>query len=338
MGVLLVGAMLGAQTIEQLQEAVRLYPSDAESHGRLGIALRKAGRLPEAAVSLSRAIELSPDPRLKVLLAFAYVEQGECGPAVPLLKESFDAEQKDAIRLAIGQRLVECNLATGAAEAALPYVQMLRRMAPDDPGVLYLASKVYMDLWNGAFQSLLTKAPGSYHVRLIQAEALEAQQRFAEAAQEYRAALKIEPQLSDIRYRLGRALLLGQPDGKADAEAQAEFEKVLAANPFHTAALTEMAEIHLRSGRREEALKRFSDAVRVQPGAVPARIGLAKILIVEKEWSKALAHLQAAAKLAPEDEGVHYNLMLAYRGLGRAEEAKHALETFERLKQRKRRQ
>src|SRR5688572_26165781 len=99
MGVLLVGAMLGAQTIEQLQEAVRLHPSDAESHGRLGIALRKAGRLPEAAVSLSRAIELSPDTRLKVLLAFTYVEQGECGAAVPLLKESFDAEQKDAIRL-----------------------------------------------------------------------------------------------------------------------------------------------------------------------------------------------------------------------------------------------
>jgi protein O-GlcNAc transferase len=336
-GVLLAAALLGAQTVEQLQEAVRLNPSDAESHARLGIALRKAGRLSDAAASLSRALELGPDTRLKVLLAFTHVELGQCRTAVPLLGESFDAEQKDAIKLAIGQRLVECNLMMGLPDAALQHVQALRRIAPEEPNVLYLASKVYMSMWNGAFQSLVTKAPNSYHVRLIQAEALEAQERFGEAAHEYRAVLKIEPQLTDIRYRLGRVLVLSQPDGKADAEAQLEFQRVLEANPFHVAALTEIGEIHLRNGQREEALRRFSDAIRVQPGAVPPRVGIAKVFIAEKQWSKALEHLEPAAKMAPEDEGVHYNLMLAYRGLGRAAEAKQALEIFERLKKGKRR-
>ena len=337
-GVLLVAASLGAQTIEQLQEAVRVDPSDAESHGRLGIALRKAGRLPDAAASLNRAVELSADSRLKVLLAFTYAELGQCGNAVPLLRDSFEGEQKDPIKLAIGQRLVECNLTMGVPESALQYVQALRRIAPDNPNVLYLASKVYMSMWNGAFQTLLIKAPNSHHVRLIQAEALEAQDRFGEAAHEYRTVLKIEPQLTDIRYRLGRALLLSQPDGKADAEAQAEFRKVLEANPAHAAALMDLGDIHLKNGQREEASKLFTKAIEVQPGAVPARVGLAKVYIADKQWPKALEQLEAAARIAPDEEGVQYNLMLAYRGLGRAAEARQALETFERLKKQKKQQ
>jgi hypothetical protein len=56
------------------------------------------------------------------------------------------------------------------------------------------------------------------------------------------------------------------------------------------------------------------------------------------QWPKALEQLEAAAKIAPDEEGVHYNLMLAYRGLGRSAEAKQALETFERLKKQKRQQ
>jgi Flp pilus assembly protein TadD len=335
-GVLLVALLLGAQTIEQLQEAVRLSPSDAEAHGRLGIALRKAGRLADAAAALTRSIELRPDSRLKVLLAFTYLESGQCGTAVPLLNEAFAAEQKDALKSVIGQRLIECDLEMGTLEEALSHAQALRRIAPHDANVLYLSSKVYMALWNGAFQTLLNKAPGSYHVRLIQAEALEAQERFGEAVHEYRAVLKIAPQLGGIHYRLGRALMLSQPDGKGDAEARIAFQRELEINPFHVAALIAMADIHARNGERQQASERFAEAIRLQPSAVPARVGIAKMLIVEKQWTQALEHLEAAAKVAPHDETIHYNLMLAYRGLGRVAEAKHAFETFGRLKEQKR--
>ncbi len=324
--------------VKELQGAVRLDESDAEAHGRLGLVFRRMGRFPDAASSLARAIKLRPDPRFKVLLAFTYQDLGQYGKAVPLLSETFGAEQKVPIKLVIGQRLVECNLAIGFADEALPTVQTLRQIAPEDPNVLYLASKVYMSLWNGAFQTLLTKAPNSYQVRLIQAEALEAQGRFGEAVHEYRGVMQAEPRLHEIRYRLGRALLLSQPDGKADTEAQAEFEKVLEGSPLHVEALTEIGEIHLRGGRREEALRWFAEAFRVRPAAVPPRVGLAKALIAEKQWAKALEQLEPAVKAAPNDPSIHYNLMLAYRGSGRAAEAKQALETFERLKKDKNRQ
>jgi tetratricopeptide (TPR) repeat protein len=321
--------------LKELQEAVRLNGSEPEAHGALGIVFRKMGRLPEAAKALERAVELRPDPRLKVLLGFSHMDMGNFPAAIPLLTESFETEQKDTVKLIVGQRLVECLLGTGAEEQALGPVQKLRQMAPDDPNVLYLSSKVYMNLWNGAFQRILTKAPGSYHVRLIQAEALEAQGRFGEAAHEYREILKIAPRISDINYRLGRAILRSPGNEKADVEAQAAFQKELEANPFHIAALTEIGEIHLRKSEREEASRTFTQAIRLQPGDPRARVGLAKVLIGEKQWSRALEHLEIAAKSAPYEEAVHYNMMLAYRGLGRAADAKKAFDTFQRLKEQK---
>ena len=327
------GDLQGA--VKELQEAVRLNCFEPEAHGRLGLAYRKLGRPAEAAKSLERAVELRPDPRLKVLLAFTYIDVRNYSSAIPLLKASLETEQSESVQLAVVQRLVECYLSVQQEEQALPYVQRLRQMAPHDPNVLYLSSKVYMNLWNGAFQLMLARAPNSYHVRLIQAEALEAQERFGEAAPEYREILKIAPQLANIHYQLGRAILQGQTTAATDGEALAAFRKELELNPSHTGALTEIGELHLKKSEREEASRTFLQAIQLNSRDVRAKVGLAKVLIGEKQWGQALEHLEAAVKLAPYDEAVFYNLMLAYRGLGRAADAKQALDTFQSLSEQK---
>jgi DNA-binding SARP family transcriptional activator len=80
----------------------------------------------------------------------------------------------------------------------------------------------------------------------------------------------------------------------------------------------------------------LQQALSFQPEYAPARVALAKILIAEKQWSKALEHLEAASKLAPDEEAVAYNLMIVYRGLGRSADAKRSFDTFQRLKERNR--
>src|SRR4029450_12806026 len=151
---------------KELQEAVRLNPSSAEAHARLGMVYRKLGMPAQAAESLEQAVRLEPDPRVKVLLAFSYKEAGRHRDAIPLLEASFESEQKDSLRSVVGQHLVEFHMAVGAPEQALAVVQKLRQIAPDDPGVLYLSSKVYLTLWNGAFQRMMAKSPDSYQVHL----------------------------------------------------------------------------------------------------------------------------------------------------------------------------
>jgi superkiller protein 3 len=44
-----------------LEHAVRLDPANAEAYNALGVALAKAGRIGEAMVQFSRAVELAPD-------------------------------------------------------------------------------------------------------------------------------------------------------------------------------------------------------------------------------------------------------------------------------------
>jgi Flp pilus assembly protein TadD len=332
---LLVSAQEAGQSLKELQEAVRMKPDDAEAHARLGIHFRRLSRSGEAIESLERAVKLEPrQSRVKVLLAFSYMDASRFDEAIPLLAASFDAEQKETVKLAVGQRLLECYLATGARVQALPVVNKLRELAPDDPAVLYLASKLYMNLWNDAFQTMLAKAPDSYQLNLIQAEALEAQERYAEAAQQYREILK-KAQLPGIHYRLGVTLM--RSGTESDPQALMELQKELERDAAHAAALTAIGEIHLRNNRRADAASSFGKAAKLQPNHAPARVGLAKVLIAEKQWLKALAELEPVAKLAPADEAVHYNLMLAYRGLGRTAEAKQAAGTLQRLKEERQR-
>jgi len=316
------------------QKLIELNPSDAEAHARLGMVFRRLGKGSEATESLERALRLDPKlPRLKVLLAFNYIDSGRCSDAIPLLTGSFEEEREAPIRTVVGQRLAECHLTTGGDERALEVVQQLRQIAPDSPDVLQLSLKVYMSLWNGAFQQLLAKAPASYQARQIVAEGLEAQERFAEAAAEYRQILKMQPQLPGMHYKLGRMLLRSETGAEADEKALVEFRKELEINSGHAAALAEIGDIHLRKSQLAEASRSFEQAVKLQPGYVPATVGLAKVLIAQKQWSKAVEHLEAAAKLAPKEETVHYNLMIAYRGLNRLADAKRAFETFQSLKQ-----
>lgn len=307
----------------------------AEAQARLGMLYRRLGKLPEAVESFQRALRLEPTlPRVNVLLGFAYLDSGKYQEAKRLLAASFEEEQQQPVRLVVGQRLVECYLATGEQDQALAVVQKLRQMAPDDADVLYLASKTYMSAWNGAFQRLLARAPGSYQVRLIQAEALEAQERFREAAEEYRHAVKLAPQAPGLHYRLAR-MVLRSDAADGDQKALEELGQQLAINPLDAPSWAESGEIHLRAGRLGEASGSFSRALKVQPGYVPARLGLAKVLIARQQWSQALEYLDAAARGAPEEEAIAYHRMLAYRGLGQTAEAKEAFETFQRLKQQK---
>ena len=51
-------------------------------------------------------------------------------------------------------------------------------------------------------------------------------------------------------------------------------------------------------------------------------IALGKLRIAEKKNDEAIRLLTRAAELQPKSEAVHYNLMLAYRNAGRADDAR----------------
>jgi tetratricopeptide (TPR) repeat protein len=85
----------------------------------------------------------------------------------------------------------------------LDFLSVLSRDFPRDPEVLYAATHAYSDLSLRASQDLAREAPFSYQVHLLNAEALELQGKWDEAAAEYRRILEINPFLPGIHARRG---------------------------------------------------------------------------------------------------------------------------------------
>lgn len=322
---------------EEYETVVKLDPGNAQALARLGIAYQKLGMLEKAKSSLERALRLDPAlPEVAVLLAFVYIELGNYREAVAPLEKALDDTNYDlSVRSVAGQRLVEIYFTLGDEEKGLAVLQKLRQLAPNDADILYAASKVYASLWNKVVQRMLSKTPNSYRIHQVLAEVAEAQGNYAQAAKEYRLIIKMEPQLVGFHYRLGRAMLQDNPTPEVDKAALAEFQKELEINPRDVPSLTEIGQIYLKSHQLQEASRRFSHALELQPSYVQAHVGLGKVLLEQKELQQAAKHFEEAVRLAPEDETAYYNLMIAYRDLGRTAEAKVALDNFQRLTRQK---
>jgi tetratricopeptide (TPR) repeat protein len=319
--------------IEEFRRSAEADPSRAEAHARLGMAYQSAGMLPQAAAALEQALKVDPNlPGVGVLLAFTYQNMGIGEKALPYLAKAFESESDAGVRILVGQRLVDLYFGAGDSEHGLEIVEKLRRLAPKDPAVLYTASKAYANLWNSTVELLLNTAPDSYRVHQVFAEVFEAQDRFADAAKEYRQILRMEPNLPGAHLRLGRMILRSGDDPESDGKALAEFRKELEIQPDDIPTYIEIGEIDLRAQRLEQAEKDLSHALEIQPANLRGMIGLGNVYLARKQYAQALGQLQAAARIAPDDAGIHYSLMLAYRSLGRAADAQLEYTEFQKLK------
>ncbi len=319
--------------IEEFRQSAEADPSRAEAHARLGMAYQSAGMLPQAVVALEQALKVDPNlPGVGVLLAFTYQNMGRGEKAAPYLAKAFESEGDVAVRILVGQRLVDLYFGAGDSEHGLEIVEKLRQLAPKDPAVLYTASKAYANLWNSTVELLVSTAPDSYRVHQVFAEVFEAQDRFADAAKEYRQIIRMEPTLPGAHYRLGRMILRSGDSPENDQTALVEFRRELEIQPDDIPTHIEIGELDLRAQHLDQAEKDFSHALAVQPANVQGMIGLGKVYLAQKQYARALGQLQPAERSAPDDAGIHYSLMLAYRSLGRAAEAQLEFTQFQKLK------
>jgi Flp pilus assembly protein TadD len=72
------------------------------------------------------------------------------------------------------------------------------------------------------------------------------------------------------------------------------------------------------------------------PDHTGARYLLGKILLAQGAAAEAIEHLEAAARLDPEDASVHYQLAQAYQKTGRTELAEREFERYRELKDKRR--
>jgi tetratricopeptide (TPR) repeat protein len=252
--------------------------------------------------------------------AVSLAQSGHCTEALPLLKQSTSHAEKDLKRSA-GFAGVRCAMLADQPDAAQDFLRFLNREFPHDPEVLYLSVHTYSDLSSRAAAELATTAPKSDQGRELNAEALETQGKWDEAAKEYRLILQQNPRMPGIHFRVGR-LLLSRPNPSPTVaeEAKKEMQQELEIDPSNAGAEYVLGALAQQNQQWDDAIQHFSRATKLDASFGDAFIGLGSCLGSAKRFSEAIAPLETAVKLEPENPAPHYLLAIAYSRTGRKED------------------
>ena len=308
--------------ISGYEKLVKASPTNAAYRTKLGVALYSALRPGDAVTQLRQSIKLNAtSAEARIYLGLSLAQVGQCPESLTYLSKADTRRMSADLQKEVGTLGIRCAMSINRQDEALAFLSGLRRALPNDPEVLFLSVHVFSDLSIRSSQELLYKAPASYQVHELNAEALEAQGRWDDALSEYRAVLEKNPNVSGIHYRIGR-LLLSKPNSSGSFdEAKKEFQAELKTNPNNAGAEYILAEIARQQEQWPEAVDHFGRATQLDSGFADAFIGLGRSLMGSGQDSKAIAPLEHAIQLQPPNPTGHYYLAIALRRSGKKEAA-----------------
>jgi len=249
-------------------------------------------------------------------------EEGHCKEAMPLLKKAVHESIDRDMKKRVGLDGLRCAMTHNIPYESLTFLEFLGREFPRDPEVLYATTHAYSDLSERASRDLMREAPFSYQVHELNAEALEVQGKWDEAAAEYRKILDLNPLLPGIHARLGRVLLSKpNPTPEEVEQAKKNFEDELEIDPRNAGAEYILGELAKDANDLSAAIRHFTRATTLDSGFSEAYLGLGTSLVLAKRFADAIPPLEAYEKLAPDSPTGHYQLALAYSGAGRRDDA-----------------
>jgi len=203
-------------------------------------------------------------------------------------------------------------------------------------------------------------APGNAGIRRNHAAALAVVERFADAAEEYRAALAIEPDAATDWGRLGSvlaeldrhdeaiaayqaALARLAPDAREGAAllrrlgrvqrsagqteaAIATWRAALERAPGHAGVAFNLGNALKELGRNAEAEAAYRQALSIDPRLVRAQVNLGAVLHLEGRLEEAEAAFRNALVIEPAGQDARRNLAIVLNDLNRGEDALRELQ------------
>jgi tetratricopeptide (TPR) repeat protein len=255
---------------------------------------------------------------------------GRCRAALPFLRKGATAaaatgpQAKDA-QYQAALAFFRCAMSLNNEQSTSDALLLLRRDFGSAPEVLYLTAHYYSDLASGAEKQLSAQFPESPQARKLDAEALESQEKWDEAAALYKKILDQNAREPGIHYRLARIWLSRAETASNAAEAKRELEAELKLDPSNGSAEFMLGELSRRAGEWDTAIQHFSSAARLDEGFAEAYLALGTTLCSAEKYSDAIAPLERYIKMQPEDPAGHYQLGTAYARTGNKQAAQKEL-------------
>ncbi|HEU4531967.1 MAG TPA: XrtA/PEP-CTERM system TPR-repeat protein PrsT [Steroidobacteraceae bacterium] len=326
--VLLAQYYLGRRDLARAEslasEAIRIAPDNAAALNVLGVTLASAGRMRDGVDTLNRAAAASPGSAQTLFnLASAYLAAGEPEPALRTARKALELRPDDIRALAMVAAL---ESARGQDSEARRMLEQIRKIDPKYPGLAVIEAELAMRAGNAA------AAVKSYDAALANAPSANIAVRAYVARRTARAANPLAPlelwllaHPDDMRVRLVFADALAQM-GNQDA-AVAQLEQVVAAEPENVAALNNLSwTYHLRNDARALDTAARAYALASKSPMVADTYGW--ILLAADKVTEALAILQEAARLAPQEPNIAFHHAAALARSGAREEATRRLRTL----------
>ncbi len=318
-------------SVAAFDQALRLDPHSAESHFDLGL-VRQRQQQNEAAIhEFQLAVQYDPG-----------LLQARCalGSALP---NATDAEAEFRKALAADPHLVcaldglaQVLLNGGHYDAALDYWRQALLIQPDAPDLqLALATAIYkvaktrqadgLPAVEGStmadaihlLNELISKHPDLTSAHFTLGNIYANEQRYREAADEYRVVVRQDP--SDIVALLGEVKALVNVDGYTDALAPAR--EYVRRQPGDALGHVLLGMVYRGLGEFEKAEPELELGAAKSPDDFEAHYQLGAVLVRLGKPDQALVELRKAIALKPNDKSVQFQLSGVLRTLGQGQES-----------------
>jgi tetratricopeptide (TPR) repeat protein len=306
--------------IAEFRKATESDPNLADAFVNLGAAYLEKHDYGSAIPPLKRALELSPDlPVAHQLIGYALLSQGYSAEAIPHL-------QRVGALDVLGIAQIETNQLT---EAVSSFTAALAQR-PGDPDLLYYLGHASGLLSKDAIDTLLATHPDSARAHQALAENYFVLRQMPQAEKEYQEALRLRPDLPGLHLELGQVYANSAQWPKAEAEFRAECKL----RPGNAEAAYRLGGALLQQGRARDALPELKRSDELKPDMPETLYSLGKAASLvgenaaaEKAWLKVI-ELEKNTSLAAQ---AHFGLAGVYRKLGKAAQAQHEMQEFQKL-------
>ncbi len=306
--------------ISEFKKVTELAPTLPAAFVNLGAAYLQDHDYGAAIASLKKSLELKPDlVGAQQMLGVSLLMQGYPKEAIPYLES---AHAQDALGIA-QVRVGKFTEAIGNITAALA-------KHPDDPELLYYLGRAAGLLSKEANDALQDRYPNSARAHEALAENYAVLRQVPEAEQNYREALRLSPDARGIHLSLGQLYAKASDWAKAEEEFRAETKL----QPGDAESAYWLGNSLLQAGKLKEARAELERADRLRPDMPETLYALGKAdslagdnAAAETAWTKLLS-IENSGSLAAE---THFGLAALYRKEGKAAQAAHESEEYNRL-------
>lgn len=161
-------------------------------------------------------------------------------------------------------------------------------------------------------KALITQHPREFILHHVLSLALDQQQKYAEAAASYQAALALQPNMPDLLFNL--AIVYTHLNQLQDAEQT--YRKAIQLQPRFFEAHGNLGTILQRQGDLDGAIQCYETGLRIQPQDARGHFNLGTVLRDKGLLDDAVKHYKQAIQLFPNYADAYNNLGETYRDLG----------------------